>query len=155
MEAEFTHLMNVLDRYGDYIMTRYQTYAPEASGHLVQNVTFQVDVQGNKYMVVLNLPAYAKYVEHGRKAGKMPPVSSILDWIKTKPVMPREVDGKLPTEKQLAFLIARSIGENGTEGQHVLERASDDAQNEMLESVLNAFAEDLMEDMDKVLFFLR
>lgn len=152
---EFRHLKETLDRLGDLVKTKYQTYVPEASGHLVDNVTFRVNHKGAQYEVILNLPFYWQFVEEGRKAGKRPPIEPILEWIKAKPVIPREVDGQLPTEKQLAFLIARSIGENGTQGQHILRRAKEESMDMMLESIKQAFLEDIGEDMDKVLMFLR
>lgn len=152
---EFKHLKETLDRFGDFIKTKYQTYVPEATGHLVDNVTFRVNHRGTQYEVILNLPFYYKFVEDGRKAGKRPPIEPILEWIKAKPVIPREIDGNLPTEKQLAFLIARSIGENGTQGKHVLRRAKEESVDMMLESIKQAFLEDIGEDMDKVLMLLR
>ena len=69
---------------------------------------------------------YWYYVENGRKAGKWPPIQNILDWIKIKPVLPRpNAEGKLPTPQQLAFLIARKIGEEGTQGTQDLRKATD------------------------------
>lgn len=152
---EFKHLEETLNRFGDFVSTRYQSYAPEATGNLVNNIGFQVDVKGNKYEVMLSMPVYWKWVEDGRKSGKMPPINNILEWIQAKPVIPREVNGKLPTEKQLAYLIARSIGENGTEGKHILEKSVQEGLAEMLESIKYAFLEDIKEDMDNVLMFVR
>lgn len=68
----------------------------------------------------LHLEDYYQWVEEGRKPGKMPPVKSILDWVKAKPILPRPFGGKLPSQESLAFLIARSIGKNGTKPQHIL-----------------------------------
>lgn len=84
----------------------------------------------------------------------MAPVERILEWVRAKPVIPRESNGKLPTEKQLAFLIARSIGENGTEGQHCLERAQEETDQMLIESVKQAFLEDIGEEIDRVLMLL-
>lgn len=47
----------------------------------------------------------------GRKPGKFPPISAILDWIRDKRITPK--DGKT-SEKQLAFLIARSMAKKGS-----------------------------------------
>lgn len=57
----------------------------------------------------------AKYFfqqKHGRKPGKFPPISDILDWIREKGITPR--DSKTST-RQLAFLFARKIAEKGTD----------------------------------------
>ncbi len=45
----------------------------------------------------------------GRKPGKFPPISAILDWIRAKGIKPTDT-----TEKGLAFMIARSIAKKGT-----------------------------------------
>ena len=52
--------------------------------------------------------SYAYIVEFGRKIGTMPPVSSLIPWVKKKL---RINDPK--QQKQVAFLVARSIMQNG------------------------------------------
>ena len=54
---------------------------------------------------------YGKYVNRGRKAGSMPPTNYILSWMRT-----RGIGADLQKDYQkrgLAFVIARSIAENG------------------------------------------
>lgn len=97
-----------------------------ASGDLLNSVEYVIDRDGYTYTVSLMLKDYWYFVENGRKAGKMPPMDAILSWIKAKPVLPRpNAEGKLPTPQQLAFLIARKIGEEGTEGTQDLRKATD------------------------------
>ena len=146
---EFKHLKEVLDRYGRALAVEYARLAPEASGRL-SDVTFGVEHKGTVYNVYLNLQNYWKYVEYGRGPGKRPPMEAILDWIKVKPVIPRERDGVLPTEKQLAFLISRSIGKKGIKGRPILQRANDLTYDQMAESIAMAFLEDVGEDFDQV-----
>ena len=52
--------------------------------------------------------SYAYIVEFGRKIGTMPPVSALIPWVKKKL---RINDPK--QQKQVAFLVARSIKQNG------------------------------------------
>lgn len=52
--------------------------------------------------------SYAYIVEFGRKIGTMPPVSALMPWVKKKL---RINDPK--QQKQVAFLVARSIKHNG------------------------------------------
>lgn len=147
---EFKHLEEVLQRYGKTVATEYARLAPEATGNLAGSVMFSVDHRGIQYKVILDLLSYWKYVEYGRRAGKMPPIQAIMDWIKVKPVIPRERDGVLPTEKQLAFLISRSIGKKGIKGRPILQRANDLTYDQMAESIAMAFLEDVGEDFDQV-----
>lgn len=57
----------------------------------------------------------AKYFyqqKFGRKPGKFPPISDILDWIRSKGITPRDTK---TSERQLAFLFARKIAQKGTD----------------------------------------
>lgn len=73
---------------------------------------------------------YAFWVEKGRKSGTPPPIKPILEWIKKKGIVDTY---SIRTRKQtkrgadflkrattLAFLIARSIGQNGTKAKPFL-----------------------------------
>lgn len=146
---EFKHLEEVLDRYGRALASEYSIKAPGATDRL-RDVTFGIEHNGAQYMVYLNLQNYWKYVEYGRGPGKRPPREAILEWIEAKPVIPREKNGIKPTNEQLAFLISRSIGENGTVGQHPLELANNKVYDQMMESIAHAFLEDIEEDFDQV-----
>ena len=148
-------MTEVLNRYGELLAVRYKSYVPEASGKLVQSVDYEVKVDGDSYIVGLNLEEYWYYVENGRKAGKFPPVGNIMRWIKMKPVLPRPLkNGKLPTEKQLAFLIGRKIAEEGTEGKNIMAKTIEEVNNEMLMSIKMAILEDIKEDLKPVILLL-
>lgn len=151
---EFKRLKEVLERYGQLLVTKYQMYVPEASGKLVQSVKYELKYNETSYEVGLWLEDYWKYVEYGRKAGKFPPLSKIEEWIRVKPVIPRPYDGKLPTEKQLAYLIGRKIANEGIEGKNVLKRAEDEVKDEMLMSIKQAIMEDIQEDINSVIVML-
>lgn len=55
---------------------------------------------------------YTYYLVNGRKAGKMPPVKAIKQWIEDKGIA-SNIKGKISVSS-LAFLIARKIGREGT-----------------------------------------
>ena len=111
-----------------------------ASGTL-SNFTFRINLQGNYFEVIFLLPEYWQYVEYGRRAGKQPPIEAIEEWIRVKPIIPYAINGKVPDTRQLAFLIARKIGREGTEGKKPLTNAmySDNAEN-IIQEVKQAFA---------------
>lgn len=95
-----------------------------ASGNLVNTATYNVSYDGTILRITLNLQDYWKYVENGAKP-HFPPIDKIKEWIRVKPVLPRQMNGKLPTENQLAFLIARKISKVGTDGSKTLNRTKD------------------------------
>lgn len=87
--------------------------AHSSSGNLVRTAKEIVEWGDDKLLVSVELPDYADILEDGRKAG-WPPISAIEKWIEVKPVLPRpDKNGKLPTMKQLAFLIARNMAKVG------------------------------------------
>jgi hypothetical protein len=57
---------------------------------------------------------YAQVVEEGTRGGGMPPVQNILDWIKVKHITSIEPN---TSQRDLAFMIARSIAIKGTPAQ--------------------------------------
>ena len=98
-----------------------------ASYKLLNSVETVVRRNDDEFTVSINLEDYWYYVENGRKPGRFPPVSKILEWVRVKPVIPyTDSRGRLPTEEQLAFLISRKIAEQGTEGKHILYETVDE-----------------------------
>lgn len=59
--------------------------------------------------VILETPAHIQFARYGRAPGKMPPIDSILEFVKSKNIM---FDGS--TQKGTAFAIAKSISQKGT-----------------------------------------
>lgn len=109
-----------------------------ASGNLMSTVRTEVQCNGTTYEVSLWLQDYWKYVEEDTRP-HWPPTDEILKWIAIKPIIPRpdKKTGRIPTPKQLAFLIRRAIaGESpnqedlknpngGTTGTHDLQKTLD------------------------------
>ena len=122
MEAgtkDLRHFVEILNDYmGDAQKLMERKFNQEhrsATGYALRNLEFKLKTNDNEYVVTFYAPDYYKYIEEGRKSGKMPPQKAILDWIKAKKILPRpDRDGKIPTIKTLAFLIARAIGKHGT-----------------------------------------
>lgn len=123
-----------------------------ASGELLEFTT-DISFNNERFVVSFILPDHWKYVEYGRSPGrKQPPISAIEDWIRIKPIIPDGRTGKIPDTRQLAFLIARSIGEKGIEAKKPLTKAlySDEAESlitqikqEILSQVRNYIAESI------------
>lgn len=102
----------------------------------------------------MEMAEYWKYVENGRKSGKFPPISAIREWVKVKPVMPRPYNGKLPTENQLAFLIARSIANKGIRPRPIFKDSIDDLMQYLENGLEDAFTKDVEAEMDKITVLL-
>jgi hypothetical protein len=159
---EFTHLEEVLREYAERVKATYQDYlnseGVNASGSLRDSISIGVDVDGHRYDVFLNLNKYWKWIEGGR-----PPTQNngdgelrraILDWIRVKPVLPTPINGKLPTEEQLAYLISRKIHQEGYEGKGLLKQSVNDNE-EFLNVVQYAMLEDIERDINEVLILFK
>ena len=152
----FDNLQKVLLEYGKEVRNLYQANLVKsdriASGELLNSCEFELQVNGNNYSVVLSMAEYWKYIEYGRNPGKFPPTNKILDWIMIKPVIPRpDTNGKLPTPKQLAFLIGRKIANEGYEGSHDLEKAQDTILSKYESKIVAALSEDLGGYLQKII----
>ena len=123
----FDNLMAVLEEYAQEVRNLYQDNLIRndriATGDLLNSIDYQVQFNGVAYEVQLKLEDYWKYVEEDTKP-HWPPVNKILEWISAKPIIPKADDrGRIPTPKQLAYLIGRKISRVGTEGSHDLKDA--------------------------------
>lgn len=153
---EFPNLTRVLNEYAQGLVENYKAAlgaeSINASGELANSVKYIIDdkVKG-RFEVKLELLEYWKYVEYGRKAGKMPPISVIKQWIEVKPIIPRpNKNGKLPTINQLAYLISRKIGLEGTKGRGVLGERIENANRVFWEDIEDAILKDLGIQLDTI-----
>ena len=151
---EFPKVAEVLGRYGAEFIELYKLNLVQsgrpASGKLAESLSYHVNLGTNVYAVDISLLEYWKYIENGTHP-HFPPVSAIRDWIRVKPVIPRPFEnGKLPTESQLAFLIARKISRVGTEGINDFQRANDEVFARMEMSLAEAVTEDLQRQVSVI-----
>ena len=133
----WTNTKRVLEEYAVKLRNTYQDNLIRdgkiASGQLLNSIEYKVQYDDRAIWVELHLEEYYKWVENGRAPGKYPPWddpdNGILKWIRIKPIIPDDRGGRLPTERQLSFLIARKIAEQGIEPGYQLR----DAQREMMD----------------------
>ena len=145
---DLPHVQAVMEEMAIAIRNEYQDNLIRndriASGDLLNNIEYEITRGDFTYTIYVKMKDYWYYVENGRKAGKWPPIDNILNWITVKPVLPRpNAEGKLPTPQQLAFLIARKIGEEGTEGTQDLRKATDTIWDTFEDRLYEAIDEDV------------
>jgi hypothetical protein len=76
-----------------------------ATGRLYDKLKVEAINQNEKYSLVISYPFYGKFIDEGRKRGKMPPVDDIRAWTRLKGI-----------PESAAFPIAKKIGEKGFKG---------------------------------------
>jgi len=132
-----------------------------ASGTLEKSLAYRLKIKGKS----IDISIYAKgkasqYFlarENGRRPGKQPPVSAILEWMRIKPIRLRDKESgkiKKSTEslkKQVAFLIARKIGRDGIKGWHAFDYAMENIWDEYEAKVVEAYGKDFSATLENQL----
>ena len=153
----FDNLMATLEEYAQEVRNLYQDKLIEgdriSSGKLLNSIEYQVTQGENEYVVSLSLEEYWKYLEYGVSGAdntsspfKNPGWGAyphILNWINIKPVLPRpDKNGKLPSQKSLAYLITRSIVQNGTQPGGELKDTLDEVNARYKDKIIIAIRKD-------------
>lgn len=142
----YEHTIEVLNRYGQRVIDLYRSNLSNSghntTGRLSGTASFTVETSSGDLSVTIHLEDYYRYVEEGRRPGSFPPIGAILSWIQAKHIMPREINGKLPTEYQLAYLIGRKIAQDGIVGTHDLANAQDTAKSQFETEIQEALKAD-------------
>lgn len=146
-ELELNNVRNILDNYcrdfANIYKQKLEADGKKATGNLIQSVKTEISISGTSINVVLHVADYYKWVEEGRQPGKFPPIASIQQWIKDKPIIPHEDDkGRLPTEEQLSFLIGRKIANEGIKPGHQLKNTIKELNNIYIERLKAALIDD-------------
>ena len=140
---------DLLQRYKDEISKT----GHDASGKLSDSATYKIKYDGKWVEIIFNLQPYWKYLENGTKP-HFPPVEAIESWIRVKHIIPSSNNGKIPTTKQLAYLIARGISRNGTQPTKLLQKtinSSDDLINELVNAIIAQIENETNKEIDNSL----
>lgn len=165
---EWTNLLQTLREMQIWEADRYKQRLKEsdrvATGKLYDSVkalqeNIVVTVEGDRdiFEVYLQMEDYWKYIESGTRP-HWPPVSALMDWVKVKrSSLIERFKGKskrIPTDKQLAFLVARSISIKGTEGKPDLKMTLDEANKFWKQKIIEAINKDVKEMSVKLIRYL-
>lgn len=140
---------DLLERYKKAIHDEGKT----ASGNLEKTARYQLEVNGRYIELIFQLPDYWKYIENGTRP-HFPPMDAIEKWITVKRLVPRGINGrKVPTTRQLAYLICREISINGTKPTKLLQKTidgSDDLISEMIDSITQQLQEEINDEINNI-----
>ena len=112
-------LLETLQGIGNFILADMKVLielnGAMATGRLLKEIRVNATKDKDKYLLTLSYPFYGKFVDEGRRPGKMPPVKDIREWTRLKGI-----------PESAAYPIARKIGEKGTKGINFTEPFYDD-----------------------------
>ena len=153
--SDLKHTMKALNDFGKVIIDNYKSQLEAEqmnNGELYRTISYSVSTGTGGWVISVSLADYWKYVEYGRRPGKMPPVSAIENWINVKQIIPHSMtlkSGKtvIPTIPQLSFLIARSIGRRGIAPKPLFQKSFEAAKKQFIQVIKDAITQDIKENL--------
>ena len=122
--------------------------ANKASGQLINTAKADVSFDGRYFTVEFLLQDYWKYLENGTKP-HFPPIDAIEKWVRVKRLIPSATGGrKVPSTRQLAFLICREISIHGTKPRKTLENTLNNV-DDILDKLVEVITNQLQEEINK------
>lgn len=118
-----------------------------ASGNLYNTAKYKCSFDGKWFEVSFVLDSTWQYLENGTKP-HFPPISAIENWITVKHIIPSTNNGRVPTTKQLAYVIAREISQNGTKATKLLQKTIDGA-DDLINMLVELIEKQLEEEIEK------
>jgi len=122
--SEDDGILRIVQNWGNELIAQMQNRLrankTNASSSLSQSIEPQIKGTQSGYRLTVLMEDYWQYVEEGRRAGKMPPIKNIYEWIRYKRPMQDKIQqspDKIAATKSLAYVIARKIGQKGTKAQ--------------------------------------
>ena len=152
---DFKHTMKALNDFGQKIVDNYRAELEACNyqdGQLYRTLCYSVSTGTGGWVISVSLENYWKYIESGRRPGKMPPASAIENWINVKQIVPHSMtlkSGKtvIPTIPQLSFLIARSIGRRGIQPRPFFKKSFEAAKQQFMQVIKDAITQDIKESL--------
>lgn len=153
---DFTNTYNALMEFAEKVHSKYQDNLKESRRNtsemnLSNSIKHNVRIENREFVVELQLNHYWYYIENGTKPHWVS--AKILEhWINVKPLIPEpNINGEIPTPKQLSYMIQNKIAEKGTEGIPDLGNAENDMYNELKEVIDNAIDKDIEKYSTKII----
>lgn len=129
-------LQEALQKIGDNIISDARSTLKK-QGHLATGKLYNsMKAVVNKSELTFELESYARYVDQGRRPGKYAPVKAIKEWCKVKGI-----------DQSLAYVINRSIMENGIKPPSLFFTNAFEAYAENIDEVLDKYIDTLLEDI--------
>ncbi|MCD7937493.1 MAG: hypothetical protein LUG98_11580 [Tannerellaceae bacterium] len=144
--SEWVHTYEALESFAGKAMELYRQKISQAGidSNFLEGLTKEIEVESGNYMVSLHLEEYWKHIEEGRKPGKFLPREALDNWVKANIKLPRpDKKGRLPTVKQLAYLVNRKIARQGIPARPFLSNTVEEVFSSFIDTLAGAFATDV------------
>ena len=122
--SEDDGILRIVQNWGNELIAQMQNRLrinkTNATSSLYESINPEIKGTQRGYRLTVLMEDYWQYVEEGRRAGKMPPIKNIYEWIRYKRPMQDKIQqspDKIAATNSLAYVIARKIGQKGTKAQ--------------------------------------
>lgn len=121
----------------------------DATSRLSQSIVPEIKTTSKGYNLQVLMEDYWFYVENGRKAGKMPPIKNIYDWITFKKSIQVKTISKnqnrIQATKSLAYVIAKKIAREGSKAKPFVNPALSKVTTQVLTDRITTYIKDSIE----------
>jgi hypothetical protein len=123
----------------------------KATGQLINSLDYKVVDLLDNLLLTISAEPYLKWIDEGRKPGKMPPSQVFFKWIDARGIVFKNKSGKIIKKESTAFLIARSIGKKGIKPTNVIRKTIDKIYSTKTTLLEKAAAKDIQALIQKII----
>lgn len=149
LRIEYYNLEVVMNDFGkDYVTAIKRELRSEgkvASGELLNSINYKLIRKDDGFDIQITSKEYLKYVDEGRRPGRMPPSTKLIPWVRSKGIKMSTSKGKKMTDQQMAFVLAKSIGKKGIKATNILSETKAEVMAEYKDKISEAVAKDIKE----------
>lgn len=147
-ESRYPNIVTAMTAIGKEFLGEYRTEllarSLSQSAALADSMFPQIIADHHALHLAIGLAGYWYYVEYGRRPGKQPPIDAMEAWINKTGMVPYpDENGKTPSVRSLAFLIARKIGREGTKGKGIIHDIVERNQAKWIDRIRRAASADV------------
>jgi len=142
-----------LNKYGKLYKEKFKSELKKdntyASGRLDRSVSYQTESTDSYSELSLLADSYMEQISEGRRIGKIPSSTKILEWAKQKGITPKKGTASESNMKRMSFAIARSIGMRGMikrygfKGTNIIDNVYNSLSKQMGNDLFEAYRIDL------------
>ncbi|MCG9597060.1 hypothetical protein L1D15_10010 [Vibrio sp. Isolate25] len=129
------HLKAGIRTAGSLVSRAAREEAPEAESTLTHSI--RSNQVGELQRMVTSSLRYNAFVVGETGPQGIPPIQSVLDWVRVKRIQP---NNPKHDQRDLAFMIARSIARNGTAANDFYDRAAEQTQDKVAQILQRSVA---------------
>jgi hypothetical protein len=146
-EVKKDNLKKAMDKFGKYLVRESRKNLTRkkknVSKELYKSIDYELQVMPNSIKFDFLMEEYGEWVDKGRKAGTMPPVSAIEKWVSQRKIQFRDNRGRFESYNSTAWTIAKSIKKRGIPASNFYSRPFKLGFNRLPREVTQAYALDV------------